>query len=407
MLRRLIAASWAMAALAAVGTAAEARDRLVVIGSGALDSSSTAATIDVSQAKGAYKGFRIIAKKGAVDITGLRFVYNDDTFHTESKAFSLKTGERTRAFDERDASRFIDTVVVNHQKLSGPVELEVIGVQSTDGARRKRSKPAAVAAAVAAPQTGALVTTPTRPEPLAIEPGKIVEGRDVMFGYQSVGFGIDRDTIHVGADVGKFDVLRLRLLENDIRINQLEVVYVDGSRQVLAVDADVKANQKTKWFRVNGNEFIKDIELSYRSKPNLKGQARVEVLGQFADGWLGPQGEGRKFNQGWVLLGSQTAGAFGFDKDKVSVGKNEGGFTKVRLKVRDRSITLREVRVVFLDGSEEVIASNDRVDPDQTAGPWDLKVGRAAIKEIVAKYRTRLVFGKGQGTAVVEFWGQH
>ena len=41
-----------------------------------------------------------------------------------------------------------------------------------------------------------------------------------------------------------------------------------------------------------------------------------------------------------------TAGFIGFEKDVIPVGKNEGGFRQIRLKVRDRSITLREIRVV-------------------------------------------------------------
>jgi hypothetical protein len=153
--------------------------------------------------------------------------------------------------------------------------------------------------------------------------------------------------------------------------------------------------------------------MSYRSKPNFKGQARIEVTGQYADGWLGPNGEGKKFNAGWVLLGAQTAGFTGFDKDTITVGKNEGGFVKLRVVAKDRAITLREIRVVFFTGPDEVFTMRERVDPGNPYGPLEFKAGRSAIKEIQAKYRSRFDLAKGlknlfEGTpAVVEVWGQH
>jgi hypothetical protein len=241
----------------------------------------------------------------------------------------------------------------------------------------------------------------------------ITEGNDVMFGYQNVGFGIDRDVIKVGGEIGKFDRVRMRVLGNDVHINTLKVVYMDGSEQDLAVDADIRANTRTSWLDVQGDKFIREIQMSYRSKPNFKGQARIEVTGQYADGWLGPNGEGKQYNAGWVLLGAQTAGFTGFDKDTITVGRNEGGFSKVRVVAKDRAITLREIRVVFFTGPDEVFTMRERIDPGNPYGPLEFKGGRSAIKEIQAKYRSRFDLAKGlknlfEGTpAVVEIWGQH
>ncbi len=77
-----------------------------------------------------------------------------------------------------------------------------------------------------------------------------------MFGYQNVGFGIDRDVIKVGGEIGKFDRLRLRVLGNDVHLNTLKVVYMDGTEQDLAVDADIRANTRTSWLEVQGDKFI-------------------------------------------------------------------------------------------------------------------------------------------------------
>ena len=232
----------------------------------------------------------------------------------------------------------------------------------------------------------------------------------MLFGAQYVGFLTDRDVIRVGNEVGKFAKIRLRILDNDIHINELKVVYNNGESDTLAIDADIPKNSRTGWIDLRGDRFIKEIQMVYRSRPNFNGQARVEIFGKYAPGWLGPQGEGRKYNQGWVLLGAHTAGFVGFDKDVIPVGSNEGGFRRVRVSVRDRAITLNEVKIVYSDGVEETIPVRTRVDAGGTYGPIDLKgERRQPIEHIEAKYRSRFfdASAKGKGSAIVEVWAQH
>jgi CBS domain-containing protein len=258
--------------------------------------------------------------------------------------------------------------------------------------------------------SGDLPVKPTVPEPTQTSPGQATAGGDVLFGAQYVGFLTDRDVIRVGNEIGKFAKIRLRVLENDIHINELKVVYANGESDTLAVDADIPKNSRTNWIDLRGDRFIKEIQMVYRSRPSFNGQARIEVFGQYAPGWLGPQGEGRKYNQGWVLLGAQTAGFVGFDKDIIPVGSNEGGFRRIRVTVRDRAITLNEVKVIYVDGIEESIPVRTRVDAGGTYGPIELKgEKRQAIDHIEAKYRSRFFdsSARGKGAAIVEIWGQH
>ncbi len=65
---------------------------------------------------------------------------------------------------------------------------------------------------------------------------------DVMFGYQSVEFGIDRDVIKIGRDVGKFNRIRLRVLGSDVHINDLKVSFEDGTEQHFTIDTDIQEN---------------------------------------------------------------------------------------------------------------------------------------------------------------------
>lgn len=396
---------------------AHARDRWVLIGTRDVDLTQTSDTVDVSQASGAFKAVRIEAKRQGIDLTLVRVVYGDGNAHDESRLIHLLKGERSKPIDERDGNRFIDRVELAFKSQPGvgsPARIEVWALQSDAGRRARREGSDVAISNPEREPTPDAAEKPERTKPSDAKPGERTESGDVMFGHQDVGFGMDQDTIRVGSETGKFARVRLRVLKNDVFLKSLKVVYNDGSAQDIVLDQQVKQGARTAWYDVNAAEFIREVQMLYRSRPNFSGQARVELTGQYAPGWLGAEGEGRKFNEGWVLLGAQSAGmfgvnsikAFGFDKDVIPVGANESGFRKIRVKVRNRSITLKELRVVYYDGTDTVIERRARVDPDQIEGPWEVKAD-APIKQIVASYRGRIVWGKGQGVPVVEIWGQH
>ncbi len=413
MLGRVLVAALGLWA-ASLASVAEARDRWVLIGTKEIDLAKSAEAIEVAQARGAFRAVRIEAKRQGIDLTLVRVLYSDGTAHDEDRTIHLLKGERSKPIGPATSDRFIDRVDLTFKTDAGagsPARVEVWALQTDEGQRKRRD---GADGEVAVKQPDNATPAPSRTKPSEAKPGERTEGGDVMFGYQDVGFGMDRDTIRVGSETGKFAKLRLRVLKNDVFVNSMKVVYNDGSSEDIVLNAQVKQGSRSPWYDVKPTEFIREIQLLYRSRPNVTGQARVEVTGQYAPDWLGATGEGRKYNEGWVLLGAQSAGmfgvnsikAFGFDKDTIPVGANEGGFKKIRIKVRNRSITLKDLRVVYYDGPDTVIDRRARVDPDQIEGPWDVKAD-APIKEIVASYRGRIVWGKGAGVPVVEIWGQH
>jgi hypothetical protein len=399
--------SLALASLALIGASAlsiaRAEEKPVVIGTGTMDLSGSGIAIDVSKARGAFRGIRLLSKSGTANLKRIQIIYNDGAVLNEDNAMRLVPGERSEVLGDTGRDRFIDAINITNEPSQGKAVIEVVGIQAAEAAGSKRSNPA----------SGDVSFAPTIPTPDTDKPGVPKETGGVLFGYQNVGFGIDRDIIKVGGDIGKFDRIRLRVLGNDIHINALKVVYMDGDTQDVAVDAVVRANTRSKWFDLKGDRFIREIAMTYQSKPNLKGQARVEVTGEYAKDWLGGTGEGRKYNQGWVLLGAQTAGFTGFDRDTILVGRNEGGYSRLRIETKDRAITLREIRVKYFEGPDEVFTMNDRVDPDRPFGPLEFRGGKAPIKAIQAKYRSRFDFIKGFNSvlkgnpAIVQIWGQH
>ncbi|MGE0055038.1 MAG: DUF2541 domain-containing protein [Hyphomicrobium sp.] len=433
MLRRLVVALCAIVAVGALSAEAHrlrhrgGGDNLVVISEQDVDLSLDRYTIDVSTAKGAYKGIRVKNNSGYLfDLSSVQIVYSDGSTHNEDRQIDMYQGERSRPINPTSESRFIDKINITQVPGRGRGQLQILGIQDRHGARmsrtggddyyddrnrsRRGSSSTTVSRVPSAPSAPALDTRPTSPEHSSAPVGQASAGGDVLFGAQYVGFGVDRDVIRVGNQIGKFDRIRLRVLDNDIFINEMKIVYANGETDTLAVNANVPKNSRTNWIDLKGDRFIKEIQLVYRSRPSFRGQARIEVFGKYAPGWLGPNGEGRKYNQGWVLLGAQTAGFVGFDKDVIPVGANEGGFKRIRVTVRDRAITLNEVKVIYTDGTDETIPVRTRVDAGGTYGPIDLKgQRRTAIDRIEAKYRSRFFdsSARGKGSAIVEIWGQH
>lgn len=391
----------AFAALIAATGPGAAEGKLVVIGSGSVDRAGSGYSIDVSQAPGAFRGIRLRAKSGPVAIDRVQIIYGGGAVHRETNKVALRKGGETQPIHETPADSFIDSVTVVTGPGSGRVVIEVLGIQTEGGAQRKRGAPVEAKA-------GTKETRPAQPDPSATE-----RFDDIMFGYETVGSGIDRDVIRIGREVGKFNRIRLRVRGSDLHVNGVKVTFDNGTTQHLPVDADIKAEAYSPWLTVDGNEFIREIELTYLAHPGRETKARVEVTGEYARGWLGSAGEGRNYHKGWMLLGAQTAGFTGFDRDIINIGENEGGFSKLRIEAVDRAITLREIRVKYVSGPDEVFTMRERIDPGKPYGPIEVKSGSLPIKSIEAHYRSRFDLGKGLKSAldgrpaVVQIWGLH
>jgi hypothetical protein len=117
---------------------------------------------------------------------------------------------------------------------------------------------------------------------LAPDAGARPNNRDwELLGRQAVGFGVDRDVVQVGRKDGDFRKIQLRVKGNAIEILDLKVVYGNGQTDDVRVRERIRAGGQTRVIDLQGRErFIRNVQLIYRSKPNFKGQAVVEVWGR-------------------------------------------------------------------------------------------------------------------------------
>lgn len=407
IIRILLAAFAVISMLGGTAQAQKSGKRWVLVGTADVDMSRGRQTIDVSKAKGAFKALRLELRKGNLVLNNIEVKYAGGQIHDERRDINLLTNERTRPINPVADDRFVDSVELFMTGTSAnTASVEIYGLQSAKGATLARLSTTNQA-------SGQIPAVPDKGKaaPVVAKPGAVSPNGDILFGVEYAGFVRDRDVIQVGPNFGQFERIRLRVLDNDIFINDMDVVYTSGETDRLVLNGEVKQNTRTKWFNVKADKFIKEIRFTYRSKPNFKGQARVEVYGELASGWTGANGRGKSFNEGWVVIGAQSVNRFfRNENDVIPIGRNEGGFKRLRLTVKDRAIVLSELRVVYGDGQEDVFTAKGKIEPGTTFGPVDLKGDTSRfIKEIRARYRSAVFDSKATANkpAVVEIWAQH
>jgi hypothetical protein len=101
-----------------------------------------------------------------------------------------------------------------------------------------------------------------------------------QLGCRSVGFLIDHDTIKVGRHEGRFKAIRLEVTGNTVYMNDLKVIYANGEPDDIPVRAEIKAGSQTRPLDLKGfDRAIREVNMTYRAKPNFKGFAKVCVWG--------------------------------------------------------------------------------------------------------------------------------
>jgi hypothetical protein len=86
-------------------------------------------------------------------------------------------------------------------------------------------------------------------------------------------------------------------------------------------------------------------------------------------------------SEDWQSLGCVEVG-HRTDIDVVEVGRKEGRFKAIRLKVANRDINIRNLKVVYADGQPDIIAANANVPADRTSRPLALQGWSRSIERI-------------------------
>jgi len=108
----------------------------------------------------------------------------------------------------------------------------------------------------------------------------IEEGWELI-GESKANFVGDHDVIDV-VNANRYTAVRYKVLNKDIRIKDMKVVYPSGDKLTPIINANLVEGQYSKDIELGADgKQIRSIEFSYRSKGSIfKGRAKVWVFGK-------------------------------------------------------------------------------------------------------------------------------
>ena len=105
-------------------------------------------------------------------------------------------------------------------------------------------------------------------------------------------------------------------------------------------------------------------------------------------------------DKGWTLLGEQSVGG-GVDHDKINVGRDDGKFNKLTIRVLDSDLEMIEFKITFADKTTYDPKLSQFFKEGQRTKQIDLPPSESVIKQLDFKYRNL----PGGGRAKVQVYG--
>lgn len=212
----------------------------------------------------------------------------------------------------------------------------------------------------------------------------------------------DRDVIQLGREDGRFDEFRLRVLDNDVRIRRLRVVYGNGKAHNLDVERRIGEGEATDPISLRGRNgrFIDRVVLVYDTVGRGP-KATVELWAHQTEGRQG-RNDRPNFGPNWDRLASKEVDRRR-DRDVFQFDRKDGRVEAFRVRVLDNDLRIRRMRVQYGNGTAHDLDIERRISEGEASDPIELR-GRNGrfIDRVVLVYDT---VGRGP-KATVELWGK-
>lgn len=214
-------------------------------------------------------------------------------------------------------------------------------------------------------------------------------GTDWKFlGARKINFRNDRDVIPVGKLEGRFSALQLSVKNAGVRFNKVTVVYNNGKVDEFPVTAQIVPGQNSPILDLKGRRrIIKQINLSYRSRPGASEQAEVQVFGLAARIPAAPKTPIAAIDT-WVQLGIRDV-SYITERDVIRVGRAAGKFQAIQLLVAQTGVFLEDLKVVYGNETVDDIQIRRKIPRHGRTRVIKLRGGSRGIKEIRLIYRAR------------------
>lgn len=248
----------------------------------------------------------------------------------------------------------------------------------------------------------------------ADRPGRWDSRGWVKLGEREVSARVDRDTITVGRAEGTFSKLTLVIEDSSLELLDLKVKFANGEVFDPRVQHVFREGARSRVIDLPGDDrVIRTIDLVYKNLPG-GGRAKVEVWGWKTDAAsAGKPGPGPRPGprpgppaeawdpRGWRKLGERTVNAR-VDRDRITVGRYQGRFSKLTLVVLDSDLELLDFDVKFARGPAWNPAVTHVFREGQRTRVLDLPGDDRVIRYVDLKYRNV----PGGGRAKVQVWAR-
>jgi len=120
-------------------------ERWVTLATSDIDAKAGRASIDLSKAKGAYRGVRVSLRVGTLALTHVELRYDGAPMHTARRAVVLRQKDRPLLIDSHSENRFLDSLMLAFRAVPGEPDkatLVVEALQTPSGAAAVRGRPA-------------------------------------------------------------------------------------------------------------------------------------------------------------------------------------------------------------------------------------------------------------------------
>ncbi len=231
-----------------------------------------------------------------------------------------------------------------------------------------------------------------------------------LLGEKTVGFRVDRDVINIGQSEEWFRdrayrSLRFQAERSDVHMMAVRLVYLNGFAEDLRIDRQIRAGGQLAVDLRGERSFLRQIEMTYRSRPTFSGQAVIKVYGENVRRLPNPPVV-EEIGRGEVLLGEKSVG-FRTDRDTINIGQSEDwyrnrSFRALRFHAERNDVHIMALRLVYINGHAEDLRVDRRI---RAGGDLRVQLGgdRSYLKQIEMTYRSRPSFA---GQAVIKVFGE-
>ena len=196
----------------------------------------------------------------------------------------------------------------------------------------------------------------------------------LLLGQTTVDGQKDRDRIAIGRAEGSFRSIQLRVTGAPVEFYRVVVNYGNGTSEEVEVRENIRAGGQTRAIDLRGTDrIINSVDFLYGKgtwKPSLR--PRVSLYGiKFVPPKPGP----------WALLGETTVDGQK-DHDRIVLGRAEGKFQSIQLRVIGAPVEFYRIVVNYGNGQKEEVEVRDRIPAGGQTRAIDLRGNERVISNV-------------------------